>query len=193
MHLSPLIFLLSLLPTTNATPTTKPLSLITKPQDPSPSIHKTHLTTPSYPHNTLSKRAHATYLTGGWTFTLATASAFTNIHSAATALNDFYRFAIDSLYDPENAAVDTRALSISDETFELLFRVRDRWIYPDARVQIFMVRQFVTLMRYRAQRGLAAQFKGWLRGPGGVVVDVVMETIPAAMLLDSAMDIYGDP
>ena len=55
------------------------------------------------------------------------------------------------------------------------------------------MRAFVAMMKIKAQRGLTAQFKGWLKGPGGVVVDVVLETIPARALLDSAMDIYGDP
>ena len=66
-------------------------------------------------------------------------------------------------------------------------------MFPEARVPIFLVQQFVTLMQYRTRRGLAAQYQGWLRGPGGVVVDVVLETIPARVLLDSAMDLYGDP
>ena len=66
-------------------------------------------------------------------------------------------------------------------------------MFPEARVPIFLVQQFVTLMQYRTRRGLAAEYRGWLRGPGGVVVDVVLETIPARLLLDSAMDLYGDP
>ncbi|KAL8767871.1 MAG: hypothetical protein Q9209_005763 [Squamulea sp. 1 TL-2023] len=141
----------------------------------------------------ISKRARATYITGGWTFIIGSTNHFNHIPSAASAMKDFYRFALDSLYDPENAAVQTRSLSISDETFEILFHIRDRWQHPDARLSIFMVRQFVTLMQYRAQRGLAAQYKGWLQGPGGVIIDVAMDIIPAAVLLDSAMDMYGDP
>ncbi|KAI4096386.1 MAG: hypothetical protein LQ339_006974 [Xanthoria mediterranea] len=180
MRLSPLIFLpflpflLLLPPTTNATPTPTP-------NPPSLSTH-TH-----------PKRAPATHLPGGWTFTLSTASTFSNPTPATTALATFYHFALTSLYDPAHSTLSTRALSISDEIFELLFRVRDRWMFPEARVPIFMVRQFVTLMQYRTRRGLAAQYQGWLRGPGGVVVDVVLETIPARLLLDSAMDLYGDP
>ncbi|KAL8782265.1 MAG: hypothetical protein Q9213_005539 [Squamulea squamosa] len=141
----------------------------------------------------VTKRARATYITGGWTFILGSSNHFNHIHSAASALKEFYRFALDSLYDPHNSAVETRSLSISDETFEIIFHIRDRWQYPDARLSIFMVRQFVTLMQYRAQRGLAAQYKGWLQGPGGVIIDVAMDIIPAAVLLDSAMDMYGDP
>ena len=183
MHLSPLLpFLLLLLPTTT-TSTPNPQSLTSNPQPPSLSTH---------PH-THPKRAPITHLPGGWTFTLSTASTFNPPTPATTALYTFYHFALTSLYDPAHATLSTRALSISDEIFELLFRVRDRWMFPEARVPIFLVRQFVTLMQYRTRRGLAAQYRGWLRGPGGVVVDVVLETIPARLLLDSAMDLYGDP
>ena len=180
MHLPFLIFLLSLLLAhITAAPTYSPLSL---PTDPFP-------TNPI----SLTTRAPSTHLPGGWTLTFASTTTFTPLPPAATALNAFYRFALTELFTAGIETVSTRVFSISDETFELLFRIQDRYAYPNARVEVWLVRAFVAMMKIKAQRGLTAQFKGWLKGPGGVVVDVVLETIPARALLDSAMDIYGDP
>ncbi|KAL9626282.1 MAG: hypothetical protein Q9204_007430 [Flavoplaca sp. TL-2023a] len=169
--------LLSFLPTLTITaPTARPLS------------HTAALST-----HTLSSRAPSTHLPGGWTLTLASTTTFTPLPPAATALNAFYRYALSELFTAGIETVSTRVFSISDETFELLFRIQDRYAHPEARVEVWLVRAFVAMMKIKAQRGLTAQFKGWLKGPGGVVVDVVLETIPARALLDSAMDIYGDP
>lgn len=199
MRLPPLIstspvvlsFFLLYAPTTIAKPIV-PISL-TENQDPSVSVRNAHLPIPNTlsRYTSLTKRDSA-FITRSWSFILSSADHFNHVHSAASALNDFYEYALESLYEPRNIGVLTRAISISDPTFELIFHIRDAWRYPNAQLDVSMVRQFVTLMRYRAQRGLAAQYRGWLLGPGGIIVDVVMSTIPAAILLDSAMDMYGD-
>ncbi|KAL8923521.1 MAG: hypothetical protein Q9172_003094 [Xanthocarpia lactea] len=187
-----LSFFLLCVPTTIAKPIV-PISLA-EDQYPSVSVRNAHLPIPNTlsPYVSLTKRDSAAFITRGWSFILSSADHFNHVHSAASALNDFYQYALESLYEPRNTGVLTRAISISDPTFELIFHIRDAWRYPNAQLDVFLVRQFVTLMRYRAQRGLAAQYRGWLQGPGGIIVDVVMSTIPAAILLDSAMDMYGD-
>ncbi|KAL8876386.1 MAG: hypothetical protein Q9192_008873, partial [Flavoplaca navasiana] len=120
-----LIFLLSLLlARITAAPTYKPLSLPTTP-------FPTNLI--SLP--TLSSRAPSTHLPGGWTLTFASTTTFTPLPPAATALNAFYRYALTELFTAGIETVSTRVFSISDETFELLFRIQDRYQYPDARVE----------------------------------------------------------
>ncbi|KAL8732773.1 MAG: hypothetical protein Q9166_002555 [cf. Caloplaca sp. 2 TL-2023] len=150
------------------------------------SIRSSH----QFTSNTLLKRARPTFFPGGWSYSTHSIGHFNHIPSAATTLEYFYQFALSGLSDPSNFAVQTRTLSISDDTFELLFRIRNRWQYPEARVSMLMVQAFVTLMRFRARRGLAIRYEGWLKGPGGVVVDVVLQTMGTSPILDSAMDMY---
>ncbi|KAL8995442.1 MAG: hypothetical protein Q9169_004813 [Polycauliona sp. 2 TL-2023] len=191
MHFSslfhPFFLLLLLVTQITANPTPEPQSLSPPPTLPPPP-----------PHQPPTKRVPTTHLPGGWTFHLSTPlTTLTPLPPAATALTAFYTFCLSSLFpssdDPPITSISTRVLSLSDETFELLFRIHDRYAYPDARVSIFLVQQFVTLMALRTRRGMVGEFRGWLKGPGGVVVDVVLSVIPARSLLDSAMDFFGDP
>ena len=48
-------------------------------------------------------------------------------------------------------------------------------------------------MLLRTQLGWVTKYKGWIQGPGGVVVDVALELVGpmTASIMDSAMDMYG--
>lgn len=54
-----------------------------------------------------------------------------------------------------------------------------------------LVRVFVQNMLGRVEREWPAEYRGWLRGPGGLVIEVVLKSTGAVMgRSDSAMDFH---
>ncbi|KAI4288283.1 MAG: hypothetical protein L6R35_002459 [Caloplaca aegaea] len=143
--------------------------------------------TPDFiPPYRFAKRASSTDLPGGWTCNFgAELQAFDHISSASASLEAFYRWALNELNNGEHDDLLTRSLSISDGPFELVFRHRD----PTLAVSLTMVRAFLTMMQQRSERGWAVRYAGWVEGPGGTVVDMIL--IVTSSILDSAMDMYG--
>lgn len=82
VHVLPFL-IFSMLPiSTTAKPTIRSFPLTSEPRERTAlSIH------------ILTKRAKSIYLAGGWTFSLASTTAFNDVPSTASALNTFYRFA----------------------------------------------------------------------------------------------------
>ncbi|KAL8707726.1 MAG: hypothetical protein Q9220_007306 [cf. Caloplaca sp. 1 TL-2023] len=139
----------------------------------------------------LSKRATTAFLPGGFNCHFgAELQAFDHIRNAAQYLEAFYKWAWDDLNSGQYDNVQTRTLSIKDETFELLFRERD----SSRAISMIMVRQFVALMLRRTERGWVVKYAGTVEGPGGIAVDMILQTVGgvAINILDSAMDMYGN-
>lgn len=134
LYFLPFLLLLFLLPTSI-------IAIPTPPQSTSLSLHLSrHRCLPtSSRHNTLNERAPSTHLPCGWTFTLDPTTSFNRLHPAATALNSSYPYALTKLLSPEVDSVSTRMFSLSDGTNQPLFRVGNRYLFPDARVQMLLV------------------------------------------------------
>ncbi|KAL8727793.1 MAG: hypothetical protein Q9181_005579 [Wetmoreana brouardii] len=183
--------LLAILPFTLAKPVDPiPWSLlqsraiaIRDPNLPTPSLHST---------NNLSKRVRASSLPGGWSFIISSEDHFDHIGSAVSKLERFYDTMLDIIGLPQNSQLMAQYLSLADGPFELLFRLRDAAHQPTEHVPMVLVRAFLGLMLRRAEGGWAVKYTGWLMGPNGVCIDVVLQTTRAMMdIMDSAMDIYN--
>ncbi|KAL8958174.1 MAG: hypothetical protein Q9193_004715 [Seirophora villosa] len=143
------------------------------------------------PPDRLSKRAHSTPLPGGWICNFAAElQAFDHISSASASLEDFYSWALNELNSGRHDRLLTDRLSIEHGPFELVFRHRD----AASAVSLTMVRAFLALMLQRSQRGWAVKYAGWVEGPGGIAVDMLLNIVAPVVtssILDSAMDMYG--
>ncbi|KAL9009492.1 MAG: hypothetical protein Q9173_005479 [Seirophora scorigena] len=144
-----------------------------------------------FPPDRLSKRAHSTSLPGGWICNFAAElQAFHHISSASASLEAFYSWALNEINSGRHDRLLTDRLSIEDGPFELILRHRD----PASAVSLIKVRAFLAMMLQRSQRGWAVKYAGWVEGPGGTAVDMLLNIaapVVTTSILDSAMDMYG--
>ncbi|KAI4087702.1 MAG: hypothetical protein LQ339_008826 [Xanthoria mediterranea] len=143
----------------------------------------------------LVKRSRTT-LPGGWIMIIESEQAFSDVRSAVRTLVDFYESIIESTTLPEKASLRAQLLQmgIPNGPFELVFRLRDQYNYPNSFVPMALARCICQLFLRRAQHGSAVRWQGWLEHPAsGVVLDVVLNMAEGVVvnILDSAMDIHG--
>ena len=140
-------------------------------------------------NNPLSKRIHSGILPGGWQYAWDEVLSFNHIPSAAKYLEELYQTIIEELDSDDYEDVLERTVAVHTSAFRLIFQMQDRRLG----VPLPVVRQFVLRMLLRTQLGWVTKYKGWIQGPGGVVIDVALELVMpmAASILDSAMDLHG--
>ena len=94
--------------------------------------------------------------------------AFSDVRSAVRTLVDFYESIIESTTLPENASLRAQLLQmgVPNGPFELVFRLRDQYNYPNTFVPMALARYICQLFLRRAQRGSAVQVAGVVGASG---------------------------
>ena len=115
--------------------------------------------------------------------------SFNHIPSAAKYLEEFYQTIIDELDREGMEAVLESTIAVHSSGFKLILQMQDQQLG----VPLSVVRNFVLRMLLRTQLGWTTKYKGWIQGPGGVVIDIALELMSpmASSILDSAMDMHG--
>ncbi|KAL9579432.1 MAG: hypothetical protein Q9203_006698 [Teloschistes exilis] len=143
--------------------------------------------------STLSKRGLSFNLPGGWWFVYAREDEYSQIYTAITALTRFYTTTLAKLELPPSLDLQSTSIKLSEPNgpFQLSFHLRSANAVLD-HVPMALVRLFVQSMLGRVERAWPAEYRGWLRGPGGLLIEVVLKSTGAVMgRSDSAMDIHG--
>lgn len=138
----------------------------------------------------MTKRMYAGSLPGGWRYAWDEVLSFNHIPSAAKYLEEFYRAVVEELDDDEDVAdVLESTVALSNPTFQLVFSMRDQQLG----VPLALLKSFLIRMLLRTELGWVTKYRGWIQGPGEVVVDVALHFVGpiTASILDSAMDMYG--
>ncbi|KAL9581642.1 MAG: hypothetical protein Q9212_003774 [Teloschistes hypoglaucus] len=149
-------------------------------------------TTAAINTSTLSKRALSFALSDGWWFVYATKDEYSQIYTAITALARFYTITLAKLELPPSLDLQSPAIKLSDPNgpFQLFFRLRNANDALD-HVPMALVRLFVQSMLGRVESAWPAEYRGWLRGPGGLVIEVILKSTGSVMRRsDSAMDFH---
>lgn len=143
----------------------------------------------SLQNNPLAKRALSGTLPGGWQYAWDEILSFNHIPSAAKYLEEFYQSIIEELDKDEVESVLESTVAMHRSAFRLVFQMQDQRLG----IPLPMLRNFILRMLLRTQLGWVTKYKGWIQGPGGVVVDVALELLGpmTGSILDSAMDMYG--
>ena len=133
---------------------------------------------------------YAGTLPGGWRYAWDEVLSFNHIPSAAKYLEEFYQSIVEELSDGDLEAVLERTVAVRDRTFSLIVQMQDQRLG----VPLPVLRDFAIRMLVRTQLGFVTKYRGWIQGPGGVVVDIALELAGplGGSLLDSAMDMYGN-
>ncbi|KAL8665804.1 MAG: hypothetical protein Q9202_001926 [Teloschistes flavicans] len=142
---------------------------------------------------TLSKRTLAFPLPNGWWFILSREDEYAQVYTAITALTRFYTITLSKLNLPPNLDLQVPTLKLSETNgpFQLFFHLQANALLDH--VPMALVRVFVQNMLGRVERAWPAEYRGWLRGPGPVAIEVVLRTTGAVMQRsDSAMDFHDN-